>query len=304
MSILFPHSLICADTYPNGDSELREDAGLVTSSLDAARAELRKIRSDLKTAHDVQCRSLPSRLARIPGLDYHGECLPAGEVGGDFFDFIPLRNRAMVAAVGDVSGNGIGAALMMSSLQAFLRGLTGDGREETARVVRDLNRRVCEMSPDNFYASLFYARIDPLEQRLHFINAGHEPALLVRKRGLRAHRLESTGTVLGLTGHAAYRQRTMPLEPGDVLVLLTDGVTEAVDATGRELSDADVLDVVRRQPDARASQMVEQIVDAVDRFTNHSRPADDRTVAVVRFTGMERETEFESRAAEVAFAAA
>src|SRR5262249_48363757 len=188
------------------------------------------------------------------GLDYYGECQPAGDIGGDFFDFIPLGEHTLAASVGDVSGKDVGAAIMMSGLQAFLRSLTG-GCECASSVVRALNRTVCDICPDNFFATLFYAHIDALNRRLQYVSAGHEPALIVKEDGCRAERLEGTGAVLGLTNRTVYTHRTVQLDPGDMLVAFTDGVTEAVDSRGRELRDAGVLDVVRRYSDAPASEV-------------------------------------------------
>src|SRR6266481_6369958 len=173
---------------------------------------------DLDSAREIQGHFFPSYLPHIDGLAYHGECRPAGNVGGDFFDFMPLPENRLAIAVGDVCGHGMGAAIMMSGLQLFLRGLTVLGRGEIGGMVRELNRAVYRTSPDNVYATLFYAHVDPLGRELHYVSAGHEPALLIHTRTARVNRLESTGTVLGLTDRTAYGRRTLPIEPGDLLI--------------------------------------------------------------------------------------
>ncbi|SPE34883.1 Serine phosphatase (fragment) [Candidatus Sulfopaludibacter sp. SbA3] len=234
---------------------------------------------ELETARDVQNRFLPYRLPRIQGLDYCGDSRPAAGVGGDFFDFVAQGPGGLVVSVGDVSGHGIAAAILMSGMQALLRGLSSGQTYEIARVVGELNRTVYDVSPDNFFATLFYAKVDAGARQLHYVSAGHEPALLVRRSGRGVERLDSTGTVLGLTPRALYAHRTVAFEPGDILIAFTDGVTDAVDGSGGEFRMAGILDVVRQHPGARSSDLVAFIMDAASRFAD---PVDDRTVVVVR----------------------
>jgi serine phosphatase RsbU (regulator of sigma subunit) len=291
-----------AREYTSEDRELMFDAAAHTASLlhrdrlashiAAGLADMLHLRSDLKSARDAQSRFFPVRLPHLPGLDYHAECEPGGEVGGDFFDFVPLPSQSLVASLGDVSGRGISSAIMMSGLQATLRSLLAAADGDIAAAVRDLNRTLCDVSPDNFSATLFCARIDPLRGRLQYVSAGHETALLVRRGARSVQRLESTGTVLGLTQRAAHKVRTLTLDPGDLLVAFTHGVADAVDPADG------VLNVVQCYPHARASDLVGHILEAVDRFSSHAGPLDDRTVAVVRYTGRQEDGVFESSAAE------
>jgi sigma-B regulation protein RsbU (phosphoserine phosphatase) len=300
--------------YSAADRELVVEAGAQIANLlenerlacrMAANAEnLNRMRLDLKTAGDVQNRLLPRRLTHIPNLDYYGESRPAADLGGDFFDFIPLAGNALVASVGDVAGTGVSAAIIMAGLQAFERGLTAKEDGTPSGVVRELNRILYEVSPDNLFATLFYARIDPARGRLDYVSAGHDAVLLIRKHASAVHRLESTGTVLGLSTRASFQQRTVTVEPGDVMVAFTDGITDAQDAEGRELREEGLIEVVWRYRDARAGDMVGRIMDAVDRFTDSSVRTDDRTVAVVRITGTAEKEVSADRVANLAFAAA
>jgi sigma-B regulation protein RsbU (phosphoserine phosphatase) len=244
----------------------------------------------------------------MSGLDYYGECLPAAipavTAGGDFFDFVPLAGERLTIALGEVSGHGPGATPLMSGLQASLRGFSSTASGKTSLTVQALNKFVCELSPDDMYATLFYAHFDQSSRELRYSSAGHEPVLLVRRSPARVRHLESTGAVLGLTRRSEYGQRTIWLEPGDLLVAFSDGITDAADAEGREMCETGVLDVVRRCPDARAADLARLIMAEVDRFTNHVPPADDRTVVVARFRGALGETLREEHSLETAFAAA
>lgn len=300
--------------YSAADRELVVEAGAQIAILlenerlacrMAANAEnLNRMRRDLKTAGDVQNRLLPRRLTHIPSLDYYGESRPAADLGGDFFDFIPLAGNALAASVGDVTGTGVSAAIIMAGLQAFERGLTATENGTPSGVVRELNRILYDVSPDNLFATLFYARIDPARGRLDYVSAGHDAVLLIRKQASAVHRLESTGTVLGLSTRAGFQQRTVTVEPGDLMVAFTDGITGAQDAEGRELREEGLMEVVWRYRDARAGDLVGRIMDAVDRFTERSPRTDDRTVAVVRLTGTTEKATGADRVADLAFAAA
>jgi serine phosphatase RsbU (regulator of sigma subunit) len=300
--------------YSAADRKLmREVAALISNLMQSERLayflaanidRLHRIRLDLTRAHDVQSRFYPSMLPRIHGLDYYGMCQLAGDVGGDFFDFIPTAKQALVASIGDISGTGISAAILMSGVQSILRGLTADGHGNISTIVQELNRAVYEISPDIFFPTLFYAHIDPMLGRLQYVSAGHETALLVRKDARRLERLERTGTVLGLTNHTAYAHRTLTLGAGDVLIAFTDGIAEVVDDNGCQSCEASIIETIRRRPGAGASEVVRLVVEAVEHFTGESGQADDRTVIAVRYTGMAEKASADASIAEAMFAAA
>jgi sigma-B regulation protein RsbU (phosphoserine phosphatase) len=296
-----------ASPYTAADRKLMLDVAALISNLmqnDRLASVVAGNVDRLTRAHDLQSRFHPCRLPRIEGLDYYGERRRAEDGGGDFFDFVPIGKQALVASIGDISGTGISAAILMSGVQSILRGLTADGHGNISTIVQELNRTVYEISPDIFFPTLFYARIDPLLRRLQYVSAGHETALLVRKDGRRLQRLERTGTVLGLTNHTAYAHRTLTLDPGDVLIAFTDGIAEVAGAKGRQSCEATIVEAVRRHPGAWASEVVGLVVDAVARFTGESEQADDRTVIAVRYTGAAEKTSVEADIAEAVFAAA
>ena len=224
------------------------------------------------------------------GLDYYGESRPARETAWDFFEFMPVDRQSLVCSVGRINGRGISAAFTMASLQAFLRSLTRHHRGGFAAVVRDLNRAVCEIAPDSFYATLFYASFDPERAQLHYVSAGHGPVLLLRRGEPRVRRLENTGTVLGLSLRVEFRQRTLDLQPGDLILAMTDGVTDA-------LREEDILRILEGGPGRRPFDCVRGILDA-------ARGGEDRTAVAVRFDGRGETRMFEVEAAEAACCAA
>ncbi len=242
-----------------------------------------RIKQELETARDVQARFLPHRLPQVANLDFRGECRPAGDVGGDLFDFVSPGGETLVAAIGDVSGKGIPAAILMAGVQISLRNLA---RKHGApgSLVNELNRMVYDVSPDNLFVTLFYSEIDATQRQLRYVSAGHESALLIRKNTGTILRLESTGTVLGLSSRSSYRQRTLPLQPGDLLLAFTDGVPEAADSWGREFGVAGIVSAARKHADASATEIVASILDAAGDFAGNANAADDRTAIAVRFT--------------------
>jgi sigma-B regulation protein RsbU (phosphoserine phosphatase) len=253
---------------------------------------------------DTASRLFPNRVRNIAAFDYYGESQLAGDAGGDFFDFISVPSNGLITALGDVSGqNSAAAALLIPGLRAFLRTRLPAGDADFRNVVRDLNRTVCDASPDSFYASLFCASFEPARGLLRYVNAGHEPALLVRGDARSVHHLESTGTVLGLTTRAVYGVRTVKLEPGDMLVAFTEGVVETAGGRGQVFGEPGILEAVRQHPDARANEMVAHILDAVRRFADPAVQATDRTAIVVRCNAIEENPLLAGETAEPAFAA-
>jgi sigma-B regulation protein RsbU (phosphoserine phosphatase) len=240
---------------------------------------------------------------QIQGLDYSGR-RRAGETGGDFFDFISRPAGNLAVCMGAAPAHGAESALIVSGIENLLCSLSAQAEIRPAAVVETLNRSVCSSPGDDSYATLFYASVDPLRRQLSYVNAGHEPALLLRKRQNRAIILESTGAILGLTHRSSYGQRTIPLEPGDLMAVFSDSVAEAVDILGHPFGPAGVLSVVRRTSNAHAADLVEEILDAAERHTGWGVPSTDQTVAVVRFTGDRAEAISTETETELAFAAA
>ena len=228
-------------------------------------------------------------MLRIEGLDYYGTSRPAGDIGRDYLEFTPLDFRRLALALGDTSGDDASRSLMNTALRTFVREFAG-AFLTLPQMVEALNRTTCGMCPDDFWATLFYAAVDPVRRQLQYVSAGHEPAILVRAEAGRVQLLESTGTVLGLTGRTAYRERTLKIGPGDVLVAVSDGIVEI----------EKVLEVVLENPALRARDLAMKILET----SAGSRQADDRTVAVVRMLNAAERPLFEASTAELALVAA
>src|SRR5205085_5366660 len=209
---------------------LAHENGRLTEAIKAEVAAREKHKRELEIAHDVQQRLFPQEYPPIPGLEYAGACRPALGVGGDYYDFISLSNSVLGIAIGDVSGKGMPAALLMATLRAYLRGQTTHRQADLTTVMENLNRLVYESSAANRYATFFYAEFDAASRAPNYVNAGHNPPMLVRQPGGCGEmmRLDTGGPVIGLMEDCVYRQGHVVLEPGDVLVAYTDGISEAM----------------------------------------------------------------------------
>jgi len=231
----------------------------------------------------------PFHISALSPLDFHGECRRSASCGGqhsgEFFDLIEMDGGSLTMTLGELSGGGTGAPLVMSGLRASLRGFAENASTKLHGTIEALNRTVCGIAADDLYIQLFCARFDAAARELTYVSAGHDPVLLVRRHFTRIRRLDSTGALLGLTRRSEYRERTLPLEPGDLMLAFSSGINEI-----------DALEIASHDPDAPAAVLAHQIV--------QSASTGDGTVVVVRFNGKGSQTLFEDRAAEKVFAAA
>ena len=238
------------------------------------------------------------------GLDYYGECQPAGQTLRDFFDCLAFPRNGLLVFIGEVSGVGIGARIITSALQALFRNGRSQALGNLGAFVQELNRSICDFAPYDLYATLFCAYLDPLRRQLQYVSAGHELALLFAQSSKRLRRLERTGTVLGLTARSTYRHRTMSIEAGDVLVACTDGITDAVGGNGRHFCEHGVVGVVRNHSNAEAAEVGKHIMEAAERIRAGLPPVDDETVVIVRVLGAASKEPFCRYAEELTMAAA
>ena len=256
----------------------------LTATIAYEVAAREKLGRELEIAREVQQRLFPQSLPQIAGLAYSGACRPALGVGGDYYDFLALPAGRLGIALGDVSGKGIAAALMMASLQASLRAEAMRASDDLAGMIGAVNRLVFDASTSNRYATFFYAQYDPSERMLSYVNAGHNPPMLFRGNGSvrQILRLEIGGTVVGLMEQFPFQQGTLSLEAGDLLVLYTDGVSEAMDPADEEWGEERMMEAIERCHSRSAAEMIEYVMAAADAFVSGAPQHDDMTLVVIR----------------------
>ena len=259
--------------------------GRLTAAVAAEVAARAKQTRDIEIARAVQQRLFPQDYPPIPGLDYAGACRAALGVGGDYYDFILLSTTQLGIAIGDVSGKGVPAALLMATLRAYLRGAqTIHHQADLTEVMRNLNKLVYKSSDANRYATFFYGELDTTSRTLTYVNAGHNPPILFRlsDSGREALRLDIGGPVIGLMEDCSYRQDCVTLAAGDVLVGYTDGISEAMNAADEEWGEERLMDAVRPNRAEAARTLIDRLMVSADTFVAGAPQHDDMTLLVVR----------------------
>jgi sigma-B regulation protein RsbU (phosphoserine phosphatase) len=270
----------------------REDLNLLTVMANVAAIRIEHVRlneveeveramtKEMEQAALIQKRLLPGAAPAVEGLDIAGKATACRTVGGDYYDFLKFPDGRVGVLVGDVAGKGMPASLLMSSLQARVHVLFENG-DELAQKMGRLNRSTCQNCPDNRFITFFMTVADPATGELIYANAGHNPPLLVRASG-GFETLGGGGMILGIMPKASYTESRAAMQSGDVLILFSDGVTEAPDPQAEEFGEARLAALVASLIDRPAAEIVEAIHAAVAEFTEGAPAADDITVVAVR----------------------
>jgi sigma-B regulation protein RsbU (phosphoserine phosphatase) len=246
-----------------------------------AVVELQKqiITRELEQAADIQRRLLPREAPLVPGYELAGHNLPCQTVGGDYFDFFPYADGRIGLALGDVSGKGMQAAILMSTVKGGMQVLFGETPDDVAKLMSRLDRTVAANFPRNRFVTLFYGILDPATGALTYCNAGHNPPFLVRADNS-IERLTSCGTILGIFPEMGYEVKHSRLMPGDVLTLFSDGVTEEYSPSGEECGEERLQRLLLESGRGGAANLVEGIRKAVLAWAAGAVAADDVTVVV------------------------
>jgi serine phosphatase RsbU (regulator of sigma subunit) len=285
--------LVYVDSLQHAHAFTEDDLRVLTALANVAAAKIENVRlleeslekrhmeEDMRMAAEIQNGLLPREAPAVPGWDLAGCNRPCRTVGGDYYDFV-LDDGRLLIALGDVSGKGTGAALLMTVLRAAVRAHWA--QPALADAVARINRTVCQNVPSSKYVTFFLAVLEPATGRLGFVNAGHNPPLLVRADGS-LQKLEDGGLVLGLFENIVYADGAVRMEPGDTLVIYSDGVTETWDPQGEEFGEEKLAEFVTRCRSLGAAALQEAVLREIERFEEGARATDDRTLVVLKRTG-------------------
>jgi sigma-B regulation protein RsbU (phosphoserine phosphatase) len=257
------------------------DNSRLTAEIASEVALRERAQREIEIAREVQERLFPQDYPPIPGVEYAGACRPALGVGGDYYDFIKFSDAELGIAIGDVSGKGIPAALLMATLRAYLRGQTIRRDSDLGAMMANLNRLVYESSAPNRYATFFYAQYETTTRVLQYVNAGHNPPMIFRASG-DVVRLDVGGPVIGLIEGCAYEQGQVTLDPGDVLVAYTDGVSEAMNSDQEEWGEEQLAATTLPARTMNCGELIDRIMRAADGFAAGAPQHDDMTLVVIR----------------------
>lgn len=273
--------------YSSGDLEfLYSLANLAIISIENARLfreaiEKQRLEDELAIAREIQQGLLPRSLPQIPGFEIAAINIPSNQVGGDYYDVIQKSDREIVIAIGDVSGKGTPAALLMANVQASLRALASIGlslAEATGRI----NDLTCLSTSPGRFITLFWGILDVPTRRFCYVNAGHNLPFLLRAHGT-VERLEEGGMIIGmLKTTSPYQEGVVTLEPGDLLILFTDGVSEAMNAVGQDFTEERLERTLRRLQQASAREVINGVREELQSYTDNTPQSDDMTMLVLK----------------------
>ncbi|HMC26727.1 MAG TPA: SpoIIE family protein phosphatase, partial [Verrucomicrobiae bacterium] len=283
---------------------------LMTESIEKLileQKEKQRLENEITIAQEVQSQLFPRRISQLPSLEVHGFCRPARSVSGDYYDFLPLGSDRLVLAVGDVSGKGISAALLMATIHSAVRAYSIEGipvfrqaeavgagpvlaskydpiipgaEASPSTLLSLLNHQLYHSTPAEKYATLFLATYDGDTRRLTFSNAGHLPPLLLGSSGA-IRRLEHGGTVVGLFDNLSYDEGTVQMRAGDIFLAYSDGVTEPENEFG-EFGEPRLIELVHENRDRALEQITEIVTAAVDDWIGGAEQPDDVTLVLAR----------------------
>ena len=261
---------------------LSDHAALAVENARLYEQERQKIvmEKDLLAAREVQMRLIPKELPRIPGYDFAAITIPAKEVGGDLYDFVTVGEGRLAFCIGDVSGKGLAASLLMANVQATLRNQTLT-QESVAECVRLSSKLLFQSTIPEKFATLFYGVLDPVQSRLTYTNAGHEPPMLFSAGG-EMRRLTAGGIILGIAEDFPFEEDTVPFPPGDVLVMFSDGISEAMNAEQNQFGPERLKAVVSQFRNESAHSIHERIIAAVKTHVGNCPQMDDITLVVIK----------------------
>jgi serine phosphatase RsbU (regulator of sigma subunit) len=262
----------------------------VTHAVEAQRRSLaekleseRRAAQEIEIAKQVQSRLFPQTLPPLKTLEYAGLCIQARKVGGDYYDFLDLGSERLGFVIGDISGKGIAAALLMANLQANLRSQCAIALDQPQRLLCSVNQLFRQNTLDGAFATLFFAEYDDSACRLRYANCGHLPALLLHSDDT-VERLEATATVLGIFKDWDCEIGECELNPGDTLALYTDGITESYNSADEQFGERRLIEALRRGASLSSRALLKDIVDEVRQF-GPDEQHDDITLIVAKHVG-------------------
>jgi len=242
--------------------------------------ELIRMEEDLKVAYQIQVNLLPKSNPDIPGYDIAGISIPAKEVGGDYYDYIKINDQRWAFCLGDISGKGVPASLLMANLQATLRSQSVFGHSCSECLERS-NFLLYQSTDLQKFATLFYAILDTEQNQIEYASAGHNPPFLL-SRDLQVRQLNVGGMILGFQPNSQYAEETIPFESGDTLVLYSDGITEAMNEEDDQFEPERLEAIIRENHVLSSQELLNTIIDSVRVFAGESAQSDDMTLLVIK----------------------
>ena len=288
MGIILLGDRLRGGSFTQADLEFLYSLGnLAIISIENARLfkeaiEKQRMEDELNIAREIQQGLLPEKIPIIPNFDVAALTIPSKEVGGDYYDIITRQSEEFILAIGDVSGKGTPAALLMSNVQAALRALSPfcDSVSKTTGQINDLT--CSNTRGGSRFITFFWGILNPSSRQFRYTNAGHNPPFLLRSDG-KIEELEEGGMILGIFNtQTPYAEASITFSPGDILVMYTDGVSEAMDQHGEQFSEEKLLEVLKNSTKLSAQEIIKKVQKALAAHTQNTPPSDDITMLVLK----------------------
>ena len=290
LGTIYVDNSIQAGIFNNEDLELlsaiASNAAIAIENARLYRLAIEKghLEQELQMARQLQTSLLPSDTPKIEDWEFAVSWIPARQVAGDFYDFIPGQGNQVGVIIADVSDKGMPAALFMGLSRSIIRA-SMDHTLFPVEGIRRANRLLCEDSKSGMFVTLFYALIDPDHSQVTYVNAGHNPALLIKAIAGEEgpiHSLNRTGMALGVEAESEFNQHSLQMDPGDCLVLYTDGVTDAMNQSGQQLGISRFENTLLRNAHAPAKTITANLVESIKEFVGSQESVDDITLLVIK----------------------
>ena len=277
--LFMPPDLELLTTIATSAAGAIENARLYEIAVEKGRME-----RELQMARELQAGFIPRDTPRVPGWEIAARWYPARQVSGDYFDFLQPEPDRLGVVIADVSDKGMPAALFMTLTRSLVRASLADSASPAAGIA-SANRLLCADASRGMFVTLFYLALDAATGELTYVNAGHNPPILYRPGAAEMEALTRTGMLLGIEPAATYEEGTTRLAPGDLLLLYTDGVTEAVDPAGEMFGEERLRALIRRGGDRPADELLDRLTEAVRDFTVEAAPFDDIALVLLKRCG-------------------
>lgn len=249
--------------------------------LKRTTAEKERYAKEMEIAKEIQETILPESVPSIPGFEICATAIPAMEIGGDLYDFIPMPSGRWGFVIADVSGKGVSAALYMALCRTLIR-VSGSTRDQPGEAMMEANRLIYEDGRSSMFITVFYGVLDPVERTFSYVNAGHNPPLLLRGNPPAARAIPGKGVALGVIGDISIAPQVLRLEPGDLLVLFTDGITEAFNEQDEYFGEERFKEFVARHRDLPVREIMDGLIAEIRRFSGTRPQSDDITIIMIR----------------------
>jgi serine phosphatase RsbU (regulator of sigma subunit) len=267
----------------NSFNKMTSELQMYTSELRRTTAEKERVEKELEIARGIQQSFLPENPPVIPGFDLAALNLPAKEVGGDFYDFIPVGSNKWGLVVADVSGKGVPAALFMALSRTLVRASVSD-KVTPSQAINKTNELIAENERSNMFVTLFYGVLDPVNMKLTYVSAGHNPPFMLSRGGEDIIMLKARGIALGVVPEMNLEEKEITLDSNDIVVLYTDGVTEAINSENEQFGQERMIAIAEQNQHLPAAEIVKRIKDGVIDFSSGVPQFDDLTLLVLKVT--------------------